>query len=60
MRGFIGLWIGIGFPIACFALIYDEHHRWMQNHPLLSIAAFVTLIGPLLIVGWLENNRRKT
>lgn len=55
----VGLWIGIGYPLACLALLWDEHHPWMDKHPWLAVLALVNFVGPLAIVGWMYRHWRK-
>jgi hypothetical protein len=58
--------MGLGFPVACFMLIYGllGSRNWatslMERYPVLFIAALATAIGPLVIVGWWEYSRRKS
>jgi hypothetical protein len=50
----LGLWIGFGYPAACFVLLWDEHHPWLLNrYPYIGIAALISFFGPLAIVGFM-------
>jgi hypothetical protein len=47
-----GLWF-VTYPFACFALLWDWHHPWTGEHPILGLVAVVCVIGPLVLVGCL-------
>jgi hypothetical protein len=49
----LGLWVGLGYPAACLALLWDGHHPWMNRHPWLALIAMGSFAGPLIIVGWM-------
>jgi len=58
----LGLWIVLGYPVACFVLLWDEHHPWLvRKYPVVGIAALISFLGPLAIVGlmyWRWQNAR--
>jgi hypothetical protein len=58
--GLVGLWMGLGFPIACLVLLYADHHPWIGKYNSVMIAALVSVFGPLLIAGWMVRRWRKS
>jgi hypothetical protein len=60
LRQLAGLWLGLGFPAACLASLFEYRRHWMGNHPYLAVAAIVSVVGPLITVGWLEYSRKKS
>jgi hypothetical protein len=48
----LGLWVGLGYPAACLALLWDWHHPWLlSRYPFIGYAAWISFIGPLAILG---------
>jgi hypothetical protein len=56
--------MGIGYPIACLILLLAYRYSWaadlMDRYPLLLVATLASFVCPLVIVGWLEHQRRKS
>jgi len=50
--------LGLGFPIACFALLIADRHPRIGKHPILATAALASVVGALVIVGWWKHGWR--
>jgi hypothetical protein len=55
LRQLAGLWLGLGFPAACLALLFE--YRLDGQSSLLSGSR---IVGPPITVGWLEYSRKKS
>ena len=53
-------WVGFGVPFACIGLIIEDRHHWIDRYPVPAVAALASFVGPLVFMGWLEHNRRKS
>jgi 8-oxo-dGTP diphosphatase len=54
------LWAGFGIPTACIWTLIADQHVWVDRHPVLAIFVLITFVAPLVFIGWLEHDRRKS
>lgn len=47
-------WLGLGLPIAALGLLLSDYFPWIEWNLPLALAALAILLGPLLVVGWVE------
>jgi drug/metabolite transporter (DMT)-like permease len=50
----------VGAPVACIWILIADQHHWIDERPALAIAVFAGFFGPIVFMGWLEHNRRKS
>jgi hypothetical protein len=54
------LWVGFGVPIACIWVLVEDGHNWLDQHWGLAAIVLLTYFAPIVFLGVLEVNRRKS